>query len=481
MTMPLREVIGRGTAAHGEPALILDPRDPMPSARAFVERAYTVGSVPALRHQGGVFYAYASALSAYVEHDEASVRADLYEFLEHARQFADSNGSRPQTLVPFKPTKSRVENVLDALRAICNLPTSAGAPCWLTPDAGLDPFDVLPCRNGLLYIPTRSLLPATSEFFTLNGLDFPYEADAPEPERWLQFLFELWPQDEESRATLQEWIGYLLTPRTHFQKIAMLVGPKRSGKGTIARVTRRLLGERNVCGPTLAGLGDPFGLSVLIGKSAAIIADARISGRTDSAVITERLLSISGEDSLSIPRKFLPDWTGKLSTRFLILTNELPRIEDASGAMASRFIVLTLSESFYGREDHALFERFIPELPGILNWALEGYDRLYARGRFIQPQTAEALIQEFEDLGSPIGAFIRERCEVGAGYEVQQQQLFEAWKKWSEESGRERSGTVQTFGRNLRAAVPWIVASQPRVLGARVRYYEGIRLRDGDE
>ena len=56
------------------------------------------------------------------------------------------------------------------------------------------------------------------------------------------------------------------------------------------------------------------------------------------------------------------------------MTNELPRIEDASGALSSRFIVLTLTQSFYGREDHSLLDRFIPELPGILLWALNGSD-----------------------------------------------------------------------------------------------------------
>ena len=230
----------------------------------------------------------------------------------------------------------------------------------------------------------------------------------------MQFLNDLWPDDPSSRDTLQEIIGSLLTPRTHLQKIFMLVGPKRSGKGTIGRVTRQLLGERNVCGPTLANMSEQFGLSILIGKSVAIIADARISGRTDTAVVTERLLSISGEDTLSIPRKFLPDWNGKLSTRFLLMTNELPRIEDVSGALTSRFIVLTLRQSFYGREDHGLFARFLPERPGILNWALDGWDRLYARGRFVQPASAADLIQQFEDLGSPIRAFLRDRCDVGA-------------------------------------------------------------------
>lgn len=465
--------------ASEDGALILDPGAPLPSARTFVERTAQIDGRLGLRHQAGVFYRHDPAVGTYVEHDEAAVRAGLYQFLDTAQAWSKPRGNTEPTLGPFKPTKTKVENVLDALRAVCNLPTAQRAPCWLDEAPTFDPFDILPCRNGLLHIPTRTLLPTTPAFFALNGVEFRYQPEAPAPTAWLAFLDSLWPDDAESRETLQEFIGYVLTPRTHFQKIGMIVGPKRSGKGTIARVLRCLLGERNVCGPTLASLGEQFGLSTLIHKSVAVIADARISGRTETATLTERLLSVSGEDTLSIPRKYLPDWTGKLSTRFLLLTNELPRIEDASGALASRFVLLTLQESFYGREDHALLEKLLPELPSILNWALSGYDRLYARGRFVQPAAASELIQQFEDLASPIGAFVRERCEVGPGFEVLQDRVFDAWKAWCQENGRERAGTTQTLGRNLRAALPWLRTTQPRVDGERPRCWLGLRLRGG--
>jgi putative DNA primase/helicase len=470
-------------ASEAEPtqdatSLILDPADPLPSARAFVARSHILQDTLALRHQSGVFYTYDAERKTYAERDEAAIRAELYGFLESAQRRTEPGGNHPPALGPFKPTKSRVENVADALRAVCNLPASSVPPCWLQDDPGLDPFDILACRNGLLHLPTRRLLPGTPAFYTLTGLDFAFDPYAPAPIRWGQFLAELWPDDPECRDTLQEVFGYCLTPQTHYQKVFMLVGPKRSGKGTIGRVLRRLLGDRNVCGPMFANMGEPFGLSILIGKSLAIIADARISGRTDTAVLTERLLSISGEDTLSIPRKYLPDWTGKLSTRFLLLTNELPRIEDASGALASRFIVLTLTQSFYGREDHGLFERLLPELPGILNWALAGWDRLYTRGHFVQPHSSTELIQQLEDLGSPVGAFVRERCEIGPGFEVAQAALFEAWKGWCQENGRERPGTTQTLGRNLRAAYPWLQDTRPLVGGERVRKWRGLRLLD---
>ena len=127
--------------------------------------------------------------------------------------------------------------------------------------------------------------------------------------------------------------------------------------------------------PTLAGLGTNFGLAPLIGKRVAIISDARLSGRADQHAIAERLLSITGEDALTIDRKYKSAWTGQLQTRFLIISNELFRLADASGALASRFILLMLAKSFYGQEDRNLTKKLMTELPGILNWAAAGWVR----------------------------------------------------------------------------------------------------------
>jgi putative DNA primase/helicase len=189
------------------------------------------------------------------------------------------------------------------------------------------------------------------------------------------------------------------------------------------------------------------------------------------------LLSISGEDSPSIPRKYKDDWDGTLSVRFLVLTNELPKIEDASGALTSRFVILALTRSFYGKEDHGLLASLLPELPGILNWALVGRDRLYKRGHFVPPSSEEELVLEFENLGSPMAAFLRDRCEVGQGFQEEQGEMFLAWGTWCKLNGRDRAGTAQTFGKSLRAAIPYLRVSRPTDDGDRVRYYEGVKLR----
>jgi putative DNA primase/helicase len=83
-------------------------------------------------------------------------------------------------------------------------------------------------------------------------LPFEFDARASAPREWLAFLKKLWPNDPETIGTLQEWFGYLLTPDTRQQKILFLLGPKRSGKGTIARVLGELVGATNFAGPRSA-------------------------------------------------------------------------------------------------------------------------------------------------------------------------------------------------------------------------------------
>src|SRR5438067_11950565 len=132
-----------------------------------------------------------------------------------------------------------------------------------------------------------------------------------------------------------------------------------------------------------------------------------------------------------------------------------------------------LTKSSYGQEDLGLTERLLTELPGILNWSITGWRRLNGRGYFHQPVSSADAVRELEDLGSPIGAFLRDRCVEAPGRAVATTRLFEVWCGWCSEQGRDKPGTAQTFGRDLRAAVPGLNVIQPREDGDRLRLYQG--------
>ena len=207
--------------------------------------------------------------------------------------------------------------------------------------------------------------------------------------------------------------GYLLSPDTSQQKIFVLISPPRGGKGTIARVLRGMVGPENFSGPTLASLAQPFGLWALIGQSVAVIPDARLSGRTDKAIITERLLAISGEDTLTIDRKCLPSIHAKLPTRLVILSNEIPRLADASGTIASRMVALRMNRSWLGKEDPGLTQRLLAELPGILLWAIGGWARLRHRGHLSSRRAAPPWCAKLRNSPAPWARSLSSGASLG--------------------------------------------------------------------
>lgn len=449
-----------------EKITVFAPSAPAENAQQFVVAKFHHKEHALLVHQGGAFVTWDG--SAWPQLEDHALRSQLYTYFRRG-EYADANGN----VQDFNPTRRKVDDLVDALKAYVHVPVTLTAPAWLS-GGDFPATELVSAANGLVHIPTRRLLPATPRFYTPHAVNFSFDADAPVPERWLAFLEELWPDDSESLCVLQEWFGYLLAGGTSLQKLFLMVGPKRSGKGTIARVLTGLIGAHNVAGPTLASFGTNFGMWPLIGKPLAIVADARL--RDNESIITERLLSISGEDYITIGRKYASLWTGRLPTRILIMSNEIPRLSDSSGALSSRFVMLTMTRSFYGRENPRLTDQLLGELPGIFNWALDGLERLHDRGYFLRPEASEEALRELEDLGSPVGAFLRDRCEVGAGYTVSVETLYAAWKDWCDDQGRDHPGMVQTFGRDLRAALPGLRLSRPRDKSDRVRTYEGLRL-----
>jgi putative DNA primase/helicase len=450
--------------------LMPPPSDPVAVARTLIDQRmrHPVEGNLIVRWWRGDFYSWTG--ERWRELTTASLRAEVYCALAPAVYMKDN------TLVPWEPNRRKVGDVLEALQALMHLDERVDPPEWIE---GSDEGEVIPVRNGLLRVMGRRLNPHTPRLFNLTALSYPYSADAPKPRRWLRFLNQLWPEDDDSIALLQEFFGYVISADTDQHKIALMVGPPRSGKGTITRVLTGLVGVDAVAAPTLASLSTQFGLQPLIGKTLAAVGDVRL-GR-DTYTVTERLLSISGEDSLTVDRKYRAPWTGRLGVRFLLASNELPRLGDASGALASRFIVLQLTRSWLGHEDLSLSRALETELDAILNWSLDGLSRLRAQRRFTAPKSSVEALTTLEDLSSPIRQFVREETITGAGNEVPVDDLYSRFRSWCLGQGRDRVPSKQVFGRDLRAALPGVGITQPRDGERRLRVYRGIRLRPAPE
>jgi putative DNA primase/helicase len=470
-----RQQHAKGAQQKGQPPQFLPPPSaPMAVARQFVESCCLYNGAAnglTLRYWHGGWWTWRT--THWAEAEERTVRALLYAFTEDAI-YLDA-----KELKPWLPTRRKIGDMLEALAALVILSDDFEQPCWINGHAVAGPI-VAVC-NGLLDIANRALHPHSPLYFNQTSVPFDYDPLAPAPARWLAFLDELWPQESEAIDVLGEWFGYVVSGRLDLHKILMMVGPTRGGKGVIARMLAALVGTRNVCGPTLNSLGGDFGLAPLLGKSLAIISDARFIGKNGNVVV-ERLLSISGEDTLTVNIKYREQWSGKLPCRLHVISNELPRLGDASTAVVGRVVLLPLSRSWLGKEDHQLETRLRTELPGILNWALAGLERLTFtnHNRFTRLEAADEAIIAMRDLASPVGAFVRERCKLGVDEQIEVGALYEAYRSWCQDNEHPKS-SKQVFGRDLRAATPSIHIGQAGARGSRNRIYKGIALRPPGE
>jgi putative DNA primase/helicase len=447
--------------ARGEGELLPAPHDPMAAARELVRRYVPFSGEPPIAHLcrwRGDGYLWNGVKWIYAPDDE--FRDLIYHWTEHA-VFSTEDG--PQ---PWQPNIGKVNAVTDAMNALLRRPAAA------EDDRGIV------CLNGTLELATGELLPHTPHRFNLNALPYAYEAGATAP-RWLEFLESVLPGDPQAHRLLQEWFGYVIGGQTDQQKMLSLVGPKRCGKGTVNRILQALLGPEAVSSPSIDKLGGQFGEAGLIGKKLAVMSDVRWQGRNAADAIPV-LLAIVGEDSRDVPRKNREDWHGYLGARFMCMSNDAPEFRDASGALAGRMLHIEFTESFYGREDITLTRRLLLELPGILNWALEGLGRLNARGVFLEPDSAAQLREEVEEASQPERAFLDSgwvTLEEGACTPMSE--VLEAYVKWCHSKKRTLAAeniTESSLSRRLKSAEPRFKTGRRMEAGTRSTYVYGMRV-----
>lgn len=444
------EALGQIERRRAEGTLLPPPHAPIDVAR------HLAGSLPApARWWRGDYYRWTG--TRYVEWRPEAVDNWLY------RETADTffEGPDDRGPVPWRPNETKVTAVGHALsRGVLYRDSS------LDPD---DPASQVACANGVYDVVSGELLDHTPERFNLLAVPFDFDPAATAP-HWRAFLDQTLPAD--AQLFLQEWFGYILSGRTDLEKIANLVGPPRSGKGTIATVLGGLVGEENVASPSMPSIVGSFGEQPLIGKTLAIFSDISWKHR-DIVTGVEILKAISGQDARDVNRKGREIWHGRLGVRFMIMGNDMPSFTDASGALAGRMIHIEFTRSVAGREDPGLKPRLLLELPGVLNWALEGLRRLAGNGRFTVPQSSEELAGEVRRQQSPVQGFLDDCCTFAEGVNpVPLDELYPVYRAWTKAADVGVPLDRERFSRALRSA--GLVIERKMIDGSRARRVHGI-------
>jgi P4 family phage/plasmid primase-like protien len=389
----------------------------------------------------------------------------------------------------FGATRSQLGNLMNFLKNYLYL-QYRDIPFWKagfpTPNYPANPRKIIPFGNGLLDVEhflktggdkVGALKPFTDNLFNTIKLPYNFDANAKCPV-WLSFLKSLWGSDVSDRAlALQQWIGHMMIPDITMQKIALLHGVPRSGKSTIGKIIQRVIGNENTVATNLQAMAMDHGLAGFVGKTMAVLFDAHLGARGQGERAIEVLKGISGGDPQNINRKFHDTYSATLSTRIMIICNEMPRLRDSGDALLARLIPFRFEKSFLGHENPNLERDLINELPGIANWALDGIKAYITQGYLSMPTEGTSDLLDLKRVLNPVSAFLDDCLvypAIGPNDSTPVPDLHKIWLAWCEEGYITYVDSKDRFLSKLRALIPGVM----QIRKGGVLQWKGLRIRD---
>ena len=119
-----------------------------------------------------------------------------------------------------------------------------------------------------------------------------------------------------------------------------------------------------------------------------------------------------------------------------LATNSLPQINNTDHGIWRRIKAIPFNRTFSAEEqDKTLGDKLIQELPGILNWAIEGC-LAWQEHELQTPQVVEDQVAEYKSAMDSISQFVRDECEQDSNHTCAASKFYQAYRDWCGSAGR---------------------------------------------
>lgn len=334
---------------------------------------------------------------------------------------------------------------------------------------------LLGVKNGVIDLRTGKFRKAEAEDYLICRCNVEFIPDA-ECERWKKFVLEIMDGDLTLAKFFQRLIGYMLLGGNPEQILVVLHGNGANGKSTAINVLQKLFGSyaKTIDSSTL--MLNRHTNSSGPSEDIARLAGARITFTTEVAqgqLLNEDLIKkITGGDKLiaRIPYakksvEFLPKFTP------IMATNHTPIIQGDDHAIWRRIILIPFTRTFtLEQQDRSLPTQLSEEIPGILNWALEGLSE-YQEICLSVPEIVNKATQEYQTDMDLLSDWIEDSCEISENMKETTSILYQNFECWRMQNSEKRYFDKRSFGRKLseKGFIPCKVSGQ--------RGFKGLSLR----
>jgi putative DNA primase/helicase len=314
----------------------------------------------------------------------------------------------------------------------------------------LDHDQMLVCaENAVIDLRTGKEIPANRGQLITKQIGTRYDPAATCP-LWESFLETVTGGDKELIRFLQAAIGYTLTGLTTEQCLFFLHGKGQNGKGVFSTIIESLLGDYSQTAPeslfvvNKSGGGNSNDMARLVGCRLSVAAEL-----DESAAFAEsRLKSLTGSDTITARFLYKELFDFAPTHKFWISGNHKPAIKGTDMGIWRRIrlipFTVTIPEE---KKDKNLSEKLKAEMPGILNWAIEGCLRWQSEGLRV-PSCVKKATEEYRAAEDVVGQFISEATAQHG--ETAKSELFDHYLKWCDKCGIRSRLTSRKFNERIK-------------------------------
>lgn len=264
---------------------------------------------------------------------------------------------------------------------------------------------------------------------------------------WLSFLNRIFDGDAELIAYVQQILGYCLTGVVAEHILPVFYGDGANGKSTLIETFAELLGEDYACKASRQLLVAKGGgnehktqFADLLGKRFVFSEETAEGERLAEGQVKD----LTGGGTIKARRMREDLWQFQPTHKIVLATNHKPEIRGTDEGIWRRVKLIPFNVVIPEDErDGQLKEKLKSELPGILNWCIDGCLSWQALG-LNEPDTVKSATSDYRNQSDILGQFIDEHCVVGDACMVQAKRLFEAYRSAGGEANQTRFGLAMT-------------------------------------
>jgi putative DNA primase/helicase len=261
-----------------------------------------------------------------------------------------------------------------------------------------------------------------------------YDPNASCP-RWEQFISEVMGENKNLIEFVQRAIGYSLTGSTKEQKMFICYGAGSNGKSLMMEILRNILNDysRNIAAESLMIKDNKSGASGDIARlkgARFVTAKENKEGRKlDEALIKEA----TGADTITARYLYKNEFEFIPEFKLWLATNHKPEITGQDDGIWRRLVLIPFNVQFTddnGNKDPDLLDKLKTEIPGIINWCINGCAMWMQEG-LKEPNEVIAAVEEYRSESDSLQQFIDECLVINPNACITNKDLTDLYNRWS--------------------------------------------------